>query len=134
MNLVIFTGRVCTDLKLNYLPSGTVALNFQMVTEESFFSDREQKVVKSSEFHKIVAYGNVAETISKHFSKGDPFTMKGKAKHRKYKNKDDVEVKVTEFHVDEFEFPLTKPSRKDETSNGLVSAPDESFDRGSPPE
>lgn len=131
MNKIFLSGRIVYDLVLRYLSDGTPVLNFVVASDESYIKDG--KKVEAAEFHSIVAFDKLAETIASYFKKGHGITVIGKLKTRDYQHKEfPVKIYKTEIHVDEFEFPIAAPKA---ASNGekCNARQDASFDRGEPP-
>jgi single-strand DNA-binding protein len=94
MNRVELIGRLGADPELKFTPKGIAVAKLSVATTEStgFGEDRKE----TTEWHSVVVWRGRAEACAKEMRKGDEISIVGKLTSRSYKNKDDVNVKVTE--------------------------------------
>lgn len=140
-NSVTFIGRFTRDPELKTTSSGTSVCNFCLARQRD--GKPKDGEAPPSEFVDFAAWGKTAETISKYFRKGDRIAVIGSLQTRTYENNTGVKVKVTEVHVDEFEWVDTKAqsgSAPDQTSAPIAakvpdkeSVPDPADDDGELP-
>ena len=78
MNRVSFIGNVGNEPTTTVLESGTVVMNFDIATSESF-NDRNGQPQVKTEWHRIVAWNDCAKKIQEHLHKGNCVTIKAKA-------------------------------------------------------
>lgn len=102
VNKVILIGNVGTEPEIKELTSGSVA-TFSLATSERYKDKNGQKQEKT-EWHNIVAYGNVVSVIDKYVSKGDKLYIEGSIHTRKWEDKDgntrySTEIKLRELSM-----------------------------------
>ena len=112
MNKVILIGRVTKPIELKKTTSGKSVASFTLAVNKDF-KNAEGKY--DADFINCVAYGQPAEIISRHVSKGDKFGVNGKLNTRTYDKQDGSKGYVTEVKVDEFEFLESKKDKPAET-------------------
>ena len=86
VNKVILVGNVGTDPEVKELTNGSVA-TFSLATSERYKDKSGQKQEKT-EWHNIVAYGNVVDVIRSYVNKGDRLYIEGSIHTRKWKDKE----------------------------------------------
>ena len=60
VNKVILVGNLGADPEVRHTPGGTQVANFRMATS-SFFTNRDGQKDQRTEWHRIVAFGRLAE-------------------------------------------------------------------------
>lgn len=93
-------GNVGNDPEILDLESGKKVAKFTMATNESYKNDRGEKV-QSTEWHNIVAWGNLAGIIEKYVVKGKEVAIQGKLTSRSYETKSGEKRYITEIVVSE---------------------------------
>lgn len=111
MNKVILTGNVGQDPQVKHLESGTTVANFSMATNESY-TNRNGEKVQETEWHNIVAWGKIAETIEQYVTKGSKLLVEGKIRTRQWDDKNQVTHYITEVLIRNFEFIGAKPQEQ----------------------
>jgi len=86
VNKVILVGNVGTDPEVKELTNGSMA-TFSLATSERYKDKNGQKQEKT-EWHNIVAYGNVVNVIQNYVNKGDKLYIEGSIHTRKWDDKD----------------------------------------------
>ena len=113
MNKVILMGYVGGEPTVNETASGTRVASFTLATNETYKDAAGEKVTKT-QWHKIVAWREMANFVSNWVKKGTPLMVEGKIETRSYE-KDGVTLYVTEIVAQNFEFPpSSKKEREDE--------------------
>lgn len=74
INCVILTGRICSDLNLQYTQQGTAMLGFSLAVSEYSKKDNGEK----SSFFSVKAWEHTAEFVQKYGMKGQQVTVFGK--------------------------------------------------------
>lgn len=115
MNKVILTGNVGKDPEVKHLESGTTVANFSLATNESY-TNRNGEKVQDTEWHNIVAWGKIAETIERYVFKGSKLLVEGKIRTSSWEGRDGNTHYKTEVLIHNFEFIGAKPQeqRRDE--------------------
>ena len=84
LNKVMLIGYVGRDPEVRYTQTGQAVANFSVATSEKW-KDRDGNRQERTEWHKIVAWGNVVENyISKYVHKGDRLCVEGKLQTREW--------------------------------------------------
>ena len=120
LNKVMLLGRVGRDPEKKYINSGTAVVNFSLATSESF--KKGDAWEEKTEWHKIVAFGNTAENVSKFVKKGSQIFVEGRIQTRSYQDKDGNDKYITEVVAREVKFLDTKEV-EGKTDSKPVKAP-----------
>lgn len=102
MNKVIVSGRICQDLELRAVSTGSRILNFILAIPR----DKEH-----TDFIKIVAFGKTAETLNSYCKKGDKILVEGSINTSQYE-KDGKKINDYNIMANRVEF---LEMRKEET-------------------
>ncbi len=94
MNKVNFIGNVGNEPTITTLESGTVVMNFDIATKETF-NDRNGEPQVKTQWHRIVAWNDCAKKIQEHLHKGNFVSIKAKAINRSYDKIIDIPVSKT---------------------------------------
>lgn len=104
MNKAIVTGRLCKDIELRTLPTGSITTDFLLAV------DRRKKE-DGADFISCVAWGKTAELLEQYTHKGDKLGFVGRIATRDYTNKDGVKQKITEVIIEDIEFLQPKQTQ-----------------------
>ena len=99
-NRVQLIGHVGQEPEIKNLEAGKKLANISIATNEVYYRDNGEKV-ENTEWHRITAWGKVAEIIEKHVTKGKEIAIEGKLTHRSYDDKDGNKRYVTEIVANE---------------------------------
>ena len=95
VNKVILVGRLGRDPELKYAPSGRAVANFSVATNESW-KDKEGNKQERTDWHRIVAWGKLAEIIGEYVKKGSLVYIEGRLQTRDYEDSNGVKKYITE--------------------------------------
>lgn len=101
MNKVILTGRLGIDPELKYTTSGKAFSKFTLATNERW-KDSEGNKQKKTTWHKIVAWGKLAEICGEYLKKGSQVMVEGRIENRSWE-KDGKKNYITEIIIKEME-------------------------------
>jgi single-strand DNA-binding protein len=87
VNSVTVIGNLGGDPQTRSLPSGDSVANFSLATTERF-KDRNGARQERTEWHRIVAFGKLAETCAQYLSKGRQVYVEGRLTTREFEVKD----------------------------------------------
>ena len=96
MNKVILIGNLGADPELKYAQSGTAVCNFSLATTEKY-TDKSGEKQEETEWHRIVAWGRLAEICGEYLSKGKKVVIEGKIRTREWADKDEKKRYTTEI-------------------------------------
>ena len=87
INKVIVIGNLGANPEVRALPSGQNVANFSLATTERF-TDRNGAKQERTDWHRIVAFGRLADTCERFLSKGRQVYVEGRLTTRQYEAKD----------------------------------------------
>jgi single-strand DNA-binding protein len=88
INKVIVIGNLGANPEIRTLPkSGQNVANFSLATKERF-TDRTGTKQERTEWHRVVAFGRIADTCQQFLSKGRQVYVEGRLTTRQYEAKD----------------------------------------------
>ena len=102
LNKVILIGRLGKDPEITTFESGNRKMTVTMATTERY-RDRDNNWVDQTEWHNLVAWGNLANDIAdkrRNYAKGDMMYAEGRLRTRQYTDSQGINRYVTEIQVD----------------------------------
>lgn len=96
MNTVVLIGNVGANAEIKTFDKSKLA-NFSLATNERYMRGSEQ--VTKTDWHRITAWGKVAEECEALVTKGKFIKVEGKLVNRNYTNKDNQKVYITEVQA-----------------------------------
>jgi single-strand DNA-binding protein len=96
VNKVILIGHLGADPEVKFLGSGTQVANFRMATTENRVNRSGEKVAMT-EWHRIVAFGRLAEICGQYLNKGKQVYIEGRLRTRSWEDKDGNRRYTTEI-------------------------------------
>lgn len=88
-------GNLGQDPDMRYTSSGTPVCNFSMATQENWTGQGGEKQSRT-EWHKIVAWGKLAEICGEWLKKGKQVYIEGKLQTRKWDDREGITRYTTE--------------------------------------
>lgn len=111
VNKAILLGHVGKDPEVRYLDSGIAVATLSLATsEKGYTSSNGTQVPERTEWHNLVLWRGLAETVEKYVHKGDKLYVEGKIRTRSYDDTAGVKRYTTEVFVDSMELLGTKPN------------------------
>ena len=100
VNKVILLGNVGKDPQIRD-GNGQKFATFSLATTDKSYTKRDGTVMpERTEWHSIVANGNIVQVIERYVKAGTKLYIEGKLRTRKYTARDNTERQVTEVYVD----------------------------------
>ena len=96
VNKVILVGNLGKAPEIRYTPGGVAVANFTLATSENWTSKEGKKETKT-EWHRIVAFGRLAEICGEYLNKGKQVYIEGKIQTRQWEDKDGNKRYTTEI-------------------------------------
>ncbi len=96
VNKVILVGHLGRDPELRYTQSGQPVANFTLATSESY-SKRDGEREERTEWHRIVAWGRLAEICAEYLSKGRQIYIEGRIQTREWEDREGEKRRTTEI-------------------------------------
>ncbi|WP_300700934.1 single-stranded DNA-binding protein [Bacteroides sp.] len=124
VNKVILIGHVGKEPDVRNLEGGTKVASLPLATTDKAYTlTNGTQVPERTEWHDIVLWKGLAETVEKYVHKGDKLYIEGKIRTRSYEDKNGIKRYVTEIFADSIEM-LTPKSQA--TAPVPSSAPQQS--------
>ena len=102
VNKVMLIGRLGADPQLKYTPSGRANVNFNLATNASW-KDQDGNMQERTDWHRIVAWGKLAEVIGEWLKKGSSVYIEGRLQTRSYDDQNGVKKYITEVVASDLE-------------------------------
>ncbi len=96
VNKVILVGHLGRDPELRYTQNGQAVANFSMATTESY-AKRDGEREDRTEWHRIVAWGRLAEICAEYLSKGRQVYIEGRIQTREWEDREGEKRRTTEI-------------------------------------
>ena len=95
VNKVILVGHIGNKPEGRYTPSGLSTVNFSLATNESWL-DSDNNKQERTEWHNVIAWNKLADFSTEYLFKGQLVYIEGRLQTRSYKDKNEIQHKVTE--------------------------------------
>lgn len=107
VNKVIILGNVGQDPEIR---QGNFIVAALSIATTRKWRDKAGETQSETEWHRVSAFGRLAEIISQYVRKGDPIYIEGRLRTRKYEDKQGVERWVTEVIAEQLQLLRQKDS------------------------
>ena len=97
LNKVMLIGNLGSDPEIRYTAAGAPVANISLATAESWRDKDNGELREKTEWHRVVFFGKVAETVEKYVSKGSQIYVEGKLQTRKWQDKEGNDRYTTEI-------------------------------------
>lgn len=104
VNKVIVLGRLGQDPDVRATASGTQVVNLNVATNELGPRDEQGNRSDSTEWHRIVIFGRMAENAATYLRKGSQVYIEGRLQTRKWQDQNGVDKYSTEIVANEMQF------------------------------
>ena len=98
MNRATLLGRAGRDPDVRDLKNGGRTAAFTLATTERR-TDRDGRTSETTEWHRVVVYGGLAEAVGRMLRKGDPVLVDGRIATRAWRDREGASRTVTEIVV-----------------------------------
>lgn len=119
VNKVILVGNLGRDPEVRYIKDGTAVANLRLATSETWNDQNGQKQERT-EWHRIVAWGKLAEIAKEYMSKGRQIYVEGKLQTRSWDDREGNKRYTTEVKADQI---IMLGSRGDSAGSRGMSPP-----------
>jgi single-strand DNA-binding protein len=102
VNKVILVGNLGNDPEVRYAQSGSAITTISVATSESW-KDKEGNQQERTEWHRVKAFGRLAEIMGEYLKKGRQVYIEGSLRTEKYTDKNGVEKYSTDIIADEMQ-------------------------------
>jgi len=125
VNKVILVGRLGADPQLKYTPSGRANASFNIATN-LVWKDQDGNQQEKTEWHRVTAWGKLAEVIGEWLKKGSYVYIEGRLQTRSYDDNNGVKKWITEVVATDLEML----GKKGEESTDTEAVPPEEIPEG----
>lgn len=101
INKVTLIGRLTHKPEERRLPSGQKLASFSVATNYVWKDYRTKEKKDKTEFHHVIAWGNLADIVLAYLEKGSRVYIEGRLQYRQWKDAQDQKKKVTDIIADE---------------------------------
>lgn len=117
MNKVMLIGNVGADPSVRYLDGGVCVAQVRLATTERGYTlQNGTQVPDRTEWHDVIFWRGMAETVEKYVHKGDKLFVEGKIQSRTYIDKSGAQRRVFEIMAENMDMLTPKAA-------GIQSAP-----------
>lgn len=96
LNKAMIIGRLGQDPEVRYTQSNTAVATLSVATSEKY-KDRNGELQESTEWHRVVAWGRLAEICQEYLKKGSLAYFEGPIQTREWEDKDGQKRYTTEI-------------------------------------
>ncbi len=97
-NSVTLIGNMGMNAEITQFDNGNKVARFSIATDKNY-KTTEGKVEKSTEWHRVFAWGNIAQFIENYGQKGKQLAIHGRLVNRTYLNKTGLQRNITEIEI-----------------------------------
>ncbi len=104
VNKAILIGNVGADPEVRYYDTGQAVATLRLATtERGYTMANGTQVPERTEWHNIVMWNRLAQTVEKYVRKGDKLYVEGKIRYRSYDDQNGIKRTVLEIYADTME-------------------------------
>lgn len=110
LNKVMLIGNVGTEPEVRYVDQGNAVAQLRLATSERAYTlSNGTQVPERTEWHTILLWRNLAETVEKYVHKGDKLYIEGKLRYRTYDDRNGIRRTVVEVWAENMEMLSPRP-------------------------
>ena len=98
INMAMISGRLGQEPRINQTQGGKNVASISVATSEKW-KNAQGEAQEKTEWHRVTAFGALADIIAKHCFKGQLVLVVGKLQTRKYTDAQGVEKQTTEIII-----------------------------------
>jgi len=99
-NKVQLIGNVGQDPEVKTFEGGKKVASLTIATNEYYKNEKGEKI-EDTQWHRVTAWGKLADLIEKYVTKGKEIVVEGKLVHRSYDDKDGIKRYITEVVIND---------------------------------
>ena len=122
VNKVILIGTAGRDPEMRYLPNGNAVCSVSLATDEGYKDRNTGQQVDKTEWHRVEAFGRLAEIIGEFVKKGSKIYVEGKLRTDEYE-KDGVKRYATKIIANEMTLLDSRNSQGGNSHNNASQQP-----------
>ncbi len=110
INKVIIVGNLGNDPEMRYMPNGNAVTNISVATSETWNDKQTGQQQERTEWHRVVAFGKLAELMGQYLKKGSQVYIEGRLQTRKWQDNNGQDRYTTEILADQMQMLGGRPS------------------------
>lgn len=110
VNKVIIVGNLGNDPEMRYMPNGNAVTNISVATSETWTDKQSGQAQERTEWHRIAAFGKLAEIMGQYLKKGSQVYVEGSLRTRKWQDNNGQDRYTTEIIADNMQMLGSRPS------------------------
>ncbi len=118
INKVIIIGTLGRDPEMRFLPNGNAVCSMSLATDEGYKDRNTGQQVDKTEWHRVEAFGRLAEIIGEYLKKGSKCYIEGKLRTDEYE-KDGIKRYSTKIIANEMTMLDSRNSQDSGANNGM---------------
>jgi single-strand DNA-binding protein len=126
VNKAIILGNLGNDPECKSTSNGSMLANFSVATSESWLDKNTNQKQERTEWHRVTAFGKLAEIIQQYVKKGSKVYIEGQIRTRKWKADDGSDRYSTEIVANELQMldsrsesaPAAQPQQAPQQAQG----------------
>jgi len=122
VNKVTLIGNLTRDVELRHTKEGTPVSSFALATNRNWTEETGEKR-EETDFHRIVAWGKLAELCEKYLKKGRKVYVEGRLHSHSWTDNEGLQKAVTEIIIDDMVMLDSKPQEKEKEELKLQGVP-----------
>ncbi len=103
VNKAILIGNLGNDPDMRYTAGGAAVANISIATAESWRDKESGEQQERTEWHRVVAFGRLAEIMGEYLRKGSQVYIEGRIQTRKWQDKEGQDRYTTEIVANELQ-------------------------------
>lgn len=111
VNKVMLIGNLTRDVELRHTKEGTPVSSFALATNRNWTQESGEKR-EETDFHRIVAWGKLAELCEKYLKKGRKVYVEGRLHSHSSTDNEGLQKAVTEINISDMVMLDSKPQEK----------------------
>ncbi len=118
INKVIIIGTLGRDPEMRFLPNGNAVCSMSLATDEGYKDKNTGQQVDKTEWHRVEAFGRLAEIIGEYLKKGSKCYIEGKLRTDEYE-KDGIKRYSTKIIANEMTMLDSRSSQDNGMNSGM---------------
>ncbi|GGF99310.1 MULTISPECIES: single-stranded DNA-binding protein [Cysteiniphilum] len=86
VNEVTLLGRLGANAEVRYMQNGTSVANLRVATNDGYKDRQTGQFIENTEWHRVVFFGKLADTIAQYTTKGSLIYVKGRLRTNQWQD------------------------------------------------
>ncbi|WP_440993273.1 single-stranded DNA-binding protein [Cysteiniphilum litorale] len=86
VNEVILLGRLGANAEVHYMQNGISVANLRVATNDGYKDRQTGQFIENTEWHRVVFFGKLADTIAQYTTKGSLIYVKGRLRTNQWQD------------------------------------------------